>query len=125
MKGDCRLVYERGMRIDKWLWFSRLSASRSEAQQLCGSRRLRLNGRVIDRSCTIVRPGSIISYPKGEEVIAVRVELMADHRGPSTEARSLYTQLLPAPSAHLARHPGLGDLAPACAVPRGVGCNAH
>ena len=107
------MVYERGMRIDKWLWFSRLSASRSEAQKLCESRRLRLDGRVIDRSCATVRHGSILSFPRGEHVIAVRVELMADHRGPSTEARALYTPLLPAPSIHLARHPGFGDLAPA------------
>ena len=107
------MVYERGMRIDKWLWYSRLAASRSEAQKLCESRRLRLDGRVIDRSCATVRPGSVLSFPKDEHVIAVRVELLADQRGPSAEARGLYTPLLPAPTAHLARHPGLGEMLPA------------
>lgn len=107
------MVYERGMRIDKWLWFSRLSASRSEAQTLCESRRLRLDGRVIDRSCAIVRPGSVLSFPKGDHVIAVRVNALAERRGPSSEARMLYTPLLPAPTPHLAQHPGFGELLPA------------
>lgn len=107
------MVYERGMRIDKWLWFSRLSASRSEAQKLCESRRLRLDGRVIDRSCSTVRPGAVLSFPNGDHVIAVRVELLAERRGPSTEARTLYTPLLPAPTAHLSHHPGYAELQPA------------
>ena len=107
------MVYERGMRIDKWLWFSRLSASRSEAQTLCESRRLRLDGRVIDRSCATVRPGSVLSFPRGDHAVAVRVEALAEQRGPSSEARTLYTPLLPAPMPHLARHPGFAELLPA------------
>lgn len=107
------MVYERGMRIDKWLWFSRLSGSRSEAQTLCESRRLRLDGRVIDRSGATVRPGAVLSFPSGDHVVAVRVECLAERRGPSAEARTLYTPLLPAPTAHLARHPGFGELQPA------------
>lgn len=89
------LVYERGMRIDKWLWFSRLAGSRSEAQKLCESRRLRMDGRVIDRSCATVRPGAVLSFPRNDQVIAVRVETLAERRGPTTEAAALYTPLLP------------------------------
>jgi len=92
------LVHERGMRIDKWLWFSRLSGSRSEAQALCESRRLRLDGRVIERSCATVRPGSVLSFPRGDHVVAVRVSALADRRGPALEARMLYTPLLPSPA---------------------------
>jgi ribosome-associated heat shock protein Hsp15 len=101
------------MRIDKWLWFSRLSGSRSEAQTLCESRRLRLDGRVIDRSCATVRPGAVLSFPHGEQVVAVRVEALAERRGPSAEARTLYTPLLPAPPVHPVRHPGFAELLPA------------
>lgn len=102
------MVYERGMRLDKWLWFARLSGSRSEAQTLCESRHLRLDGRVIDRSCATVRRGSILSFPRGDHVIAVRVEALAERRGPSSEARALYTPLLPAPRPALESHPGWG-----------------
>lgn len=107
------MVYERGMRIDKWLWFSRLSGSRSEAQTLCESRRLRLDGRVIDRSCATVRPGAVLSFPRGEHVVAVRVEALAERRGPSAEARTLYTPLLPGPATQHVRHPAFADLLPA------------
>jgi len=104
------LVYERGMRIDKWLWFSRLSGSRAEAQKLCESRRLRLDGRVIDRSGATVRPGAVVTFPRGDHVIAVRVEAIAERRGPSAEASTLYTPLLPAPSPRHVLQPGFGDL---------------
>jgi ribosome-associated heat shock protein Hsp15 len=87
------------MRIDKWLWFSRLSGSRSEAQALCESRRLRLDGRVIDRSCATVRPGSVLSFPRGDRVVAIRVNALAERRGPYSEACLLYTSLLPLPDA--------------------------
>ncbi|WP_235977236.1 S4 domain-containing protein [Sandaracinobacteroides hominis] len=88
------MVYEQGMRIDKWLWFSRLLGSRSEAQKLCESRRLRLDGRVIDRSCATVRRGAVLSFCRGDQVIAVRVNGLAERRGPYSEACLLYTHLL-------------------------------
>jgi hypothetical protein len=43
-------------------------------------------------------------------VIAVRVEALAERRGPSTEARTLYTPLLPAPTPHHVQQPGFGAL---------------
>lgn len=95
-----------GMRLDKWLWFVRLSPSRSKAQQICLSRRLRLDGRVIDRAGVTVRKGNVISFPRGPHVIAVRVESLPQRRGPAPEARQHYTPLLPAPDARLADHPG-------------------
>ena len=90
------MVYERGMRLDKWLWFSRLSSSRPKARKLCESRHLRLDGRVIERSCTTVRPGSVLAFPRGDGVMAVRVEALTERRCPTAEASLLYTSLLPA-----------------------------
>jgi ribosome-associated heat shock protein Hsp15 len=87
------LVYGAGLRLDKWLWFARLAKSRSAAQHLCESRRLRLDGRVIDRASALVRAGSVLSFPDDDEVIVVRVEGLADCRGPYEEARHLYTDL--------------------------------
>jgi ribosome-associated heat shock protein Hsp15 len=84
------------MRLDKWLWFARLAPSRTDAQTLCESRRLRLDGRVIERAAATVRPGSVLSFPRGDQVLAVRVEAIAKRRGPYAEASQLYTPLLPA-----------------------------
>ncbi len=107
----------QGMRLDKWLWFARLAPSRGAAQKLCSGRHLRLDGRVIERSCAIVRPGAVLSFPRGEHVVAVRVEALSTRRGPSAEARCLYTPLLPAPEPRLALHPGFGA---AQNAPRGM-----
>jgi ribosome-associated heat shock protein Hsp15 len=87
------LVYGAALRLDKWLWFARLAKSRSAAQDLCESRRLRIDGRVIDRASALVRSGAVLSFPRGDEIVVVRVEGLADHRGPYTDACQLYTDL--------------------------------
>ena len=87
------MVYGQGLRLDKWLWFARLTKSRSDAQRLCESRHLRLDGRVIDRPSALVRAGSVVSYARGDDVVVVRVVGLADRRGPFAEACELYTDL--------------------------------
>jgi ribosome-associated heat shock protein Hsp15 len=87
------LVHGQGLRLDKWLWFARLTKSRSDAQRLCESRHLRLDGRVIDRPSALVRAGSVVSFPKHDDVVVVRVLGLAEHRGPFVEARELYADL--------------------------------
>ena len=87
------LVFGPALRLEKWLWYARCTKSRGEAQELCESRRLRMDGRVIDRASTRVRPGAVLSYTRGGEVHIVRVEALAEHRGPYEEARHLYTDL--------------------------------
>ena len=89
------MVYGAGLRLDKFLWYARLAPSRSHAQGLCESRRLRIDGRVVDRASALVRAGSVLSWPRGDEVIVVRVEAIPDHRGPYAEARLCYTDLSP------------------------------
>jgi ribosome-associated heat shock protein Hsp15 len=57
---------------------------------------LRLDGRVIDRASALVRAGSVLSFPDVDSVVVVRVEGLAERRGPYEEARHLYTDLTPA-----------------------------
>jgi ribosome-associated heat shock protein Hsp15 len=86
--------------LDKWLWYARLTKSRSDAQELAESRHLRLDGRVIERASALVRPGQVLSFPWNDRVKVVRVEALADRRGPYMEAQYLYTDLsIPAPRA--------------------------
>lgn len=87
------MVYGAGLRLDKWLWFARLTRSRSAAQDLCESRRLRIDGRVIDRPSALVRQGAVLSWARGDEIVVVRVEGLPDRRGPYEEARHCYTEL--------------------------------
>ena len=88
------MVYEAGLRLDKWLWFARLTPTRAHAQALCESRRLRCDGKVIDRASAIVRPGAVLSWPRGEDGIrVVQVQAIAERRGPFSEARLMYNDL--------------------------------
>lgn len=89
------MVYGAGLRLDKFLWFARLAPSRSLAQDLCESRRLRIDGRVVERASAQVRAGAVLSWPRGDQVIVVRVEGLPDRRGPYVEARAYYTDLTP------------------------------
>jgi ribosome-associated heat shock protein Hsp15 len=91
------------LRIDKYLWFARLAPSRAHAQDLCESRRLRIDGRVVERASAQVRAGSVLSWARGAEIIVIRVEGLPDRRGPYVEARQFYTDLSPerpAPAQH-------------------------
>jgi ribosome-associated heat shock protein Hsp15 len=87
------LVYGAALRLDKWLWFSRLAKTRSDARALCESRRLRIDGRVVERASALVRAGQVLSFPLHEKVMVVRVEGLADRRGPYVEAQHMYTDL--------------------------------
>lgn len=87
----------QSQRLDKWLWFARLFKTRAEAAEVCASRHLRLDGRVIDKPHAAVRMGSVISFPKAGKVVVVKVEGIADHRGPFNIARHLYADLSPQP----------------------------
>ncbi len=93
------MVHDPGLRLDKWLWFARLAKSRSQAASICEAKRLRLDGRVIEKASTCVRPGAVIAFPQGEAVRVLRVEALGERRGPYPEARQLYTDLALTPEA--------------------------
>lgn len=80
-------------RIDRFLWFARLSKSRGIAQALCESGHIRLDGRRIDRAHCPVRVGSILSLPLPGGVRAIRIETLPSRRGPASEAAALYLDL--------------------------------
>ena len=93
------MEHDPGLRLDKWLWFGRLTKSRSQAANLGEGRRLRLDGRVIEKASTCVRPGAVLAFAQGEAVRVLRVEALGDHRGPYPQARQLYTDLALTPKA--------------------------
>jgi len=81
------------LRIDKYLWFARLSKSRSTAQKLAEDGHIRLNGRRIERAHAPVRAGDLITFPHGEGVRVVRVTALPARRGPAPEAQGCYEEL--------------------------------
>ncbi|MEC3910474.1 RNA-binding S4 domain-containing protein [Sphingobium sp. CR2-8] len=82
------------LRIDKFLWFARLSKSRSIAQKLAEDGHIRLNGRRIERAHAPVRPGDLITFPHGDAVRVVRIVALPTRRGPAPEAQACYEELM-------------------------------
>ncbi len=81
------------VRIDKWLWHARFYRTRALAQHAAGSGMIRLNGTRVRKPSVTVRPGDILTLPRGGQVLAVQIELLALKRGPAHEAQSLYRVL--------------------------------
>jgi ribosome-associated heat shock protein Hsp15 len=81
------------LRLDKFLWFARVVKTRSAAQALAEQGRLRLNGRVVDRSHAPVQVGDVLSFAVHGRVRVLKVEALPARRGPPAEARALYSEV--------------------------------
>ena len=81
------------LRLDKFLWFARIVKTRSAAQTLAEQGRLRLNGRVIDRSHAPVGIGDVLSFAVHGKVRVLRIEALPARRGAPAEARALYNEI--------------------------------
>lgn len=82
-------------RIDRFLWFARLSANRSAAQALAERGIVRLNGRRVERAHAPVRRGDLLTLPLGDAVRVIRILELPARRGPAPEARTLYETIEP------------------------------
>ena len=100
-----------GIRIDKLLWFLRLAATRSLAQDWAGTGHIRLNGRRIERASATVRPGDVLVMPLGGGVRVIELLAIPHRRGPAPEAQACYRLIessVPAPRQDTPdAHPGL------------------
>ncbi|MBY0582365.1 MAG: RNA-binding S4 domain-containing protein [Sphingomonas sp.] len=81
------------MRIDRFLWFARLTKTRTAAQALASAGGLRLDGRRIDRAHVPVRVGSVIAFMQADRVRIVRICALPIRRGPPGEAQAMYDDL--------------------------------
>ncbi|MFZ5705546.1 MAG: RNA-binding S4 domain-containing protein [Pseudomonadota bacterium] len=85
------------MRLDKFLWFVRLTKTRALAQDLAEQGRMRIDGRVVDRAHAAIRVGNVLTFALHGRVRVVRVEALPARRGPAPEAAACYTDLSPPP----------------------------
>lgn len=81
------------LRLDRFLWFARIVKTRALAQALAEARRLRLNGRVVDRAHAPVRIGDVLAFAWHGEIRVLKIEALPARRGPPAEARALYSEL--------------------------------
>ena len=81
------------MRIDKFLWFARLTKTRAAAAALAEGGHIRVSGRRIDRAHARVAVGDVMTLMLHDQVHVLRIEAMPRRRGPSAEARGHYTDM--------------------------------
>lgn len=82
------------MRLDRFLWFARLTKTRSQAQALAACGHLRIDSRPVDRAAAPVRPGNILAWIDHRGAIrAIRIEALPMRRGSPAEARACYDEL--------------------------------
>ncbi len=81
------------MRLDKFLFFIRLTKTRSLAQMIVDSGHVRVNGRAIERAHHEVAVGHVITLLLNNQIRVIRVEAIPARRGPPAEAAICYTSL--------------------------------
>jgi ribosome-associated heat shock protein Hsp15 len=82
-------------RIDKWLWYARLAKTRTAAQALATSGRVRVNRERNDSASRPVKVGDVLTVAFDSIVKVLRVVALGERRGPASEARLLYEDLTP------------------------------
>lgn len=100
------------LRIDKWLWFARLAKTRTAAQKLAVSGRVRVNRKKNLNSAQLVKVGDVLTVAFDSAVKVLRIEAMAMRRGPAPEARLLYTDLSPPQPTETAQARASGNARP-------------
>ena len=81
------------LRIDKLLWYLRLTRSRARAQAILGEGHVRLNGRHVERPSACVRAGDVIALPLGDMPRIIRVLSVPAQRGSPAEAAGCFEEL--------------------------------
>lgn len=78
------------IRIDRLLFFLRIAKSRALAQSWAEAGHIRVNGRRVEKGSAPVKVGEVITLPKGEAVMAIKLLAVPARRGPAAEAQDCY-----------------------------------
>jgi ribosome-associated heat shock protein Hsp15 len=82
-------------RIDVWLWRARFCKTRGLAARMVADGRVLIardrGVTPVDKPSRLVRPGDSLVLTLGDREAALRIEALGERRGPSPEARALYS----------------------------------
>lgn len=109
-----------GQRIDQWLWFARITKSRTLAQDLIARGKVRLNRAKIDKPSTLVKPGDVLTLVAGPAVRSLEIVAIGRRRGPAAEAQLLFLDHTPPAPRREAAEISQGPAQPAIR-PEGAG----
>lgn len=91
------------LRLDKWLWYSRIIKSRTLAARLIADGKARLNRERVDKPSHSVKVDDVVTMAVGGRIRVLRIKALGIRRGPPAEAQALYEDLT-SPSAPLPPH---------------------
>jgi ribosome-associated heat shock protein Hsp15 len=104
----------RTQRLDKWLWFARITKSRTLAVGLITGGKIRVNRLKTLKPSQLVKSGDVITCAARKGVRVLRVRAPGHRRGPAAEANALYEELtLVGETQSLINLPGNAGLLPA------------
>ena len=87
------------IRIDKWLWYARVTKTRSLASRLVELGQVRINRQKVAKSSHDVGPGDVVTVAVHDRVRVLRVLAAGARRGPASEANLLFEEIdTPQPS---------------------------
>jgi ribosome-associated heat shock protein Hsp15 len=103
-------------RLDKWLFFARVTKSRTLAAKLVEAGHVRVNRDKAAQAAHMVTPGDVLTIGLDRRVLVYRVVETGLRRGPAPEAATLYEDLSPSepaagadrPAPPALREPGSG-----------------
>ena len=81
------------MRLDVALVRLRFVKTRSLARSLVEQGHVRVNARRADHASHAVKPGDVLTLPRGAGVLVAEILALPDRRGPPVEAQSCYRVL--------------------------------
>jgi ribosome-associated heat shock protein Hsp15 len=87
--GNAAAVVEL-QRLDKWLWYARISKTRTSAALLVQSGKVRVNRLRAVKASQTVRPGDVLTIALRGKVRVLKVVSAGVRRGPAPEAQALY-----------------------------------
>ena len=103
-------------RLDKWLWFARITKSRTLAAQLVVDGKVRVNRTKAAKASQTVRSGDVLTIALRGHVQVLRVLAPGLRRGPPPEARQLYEVVSSVGGGGVHRPPDLVPDAPQSAT---------
>jgi ribosome-associated heat shock protein Hsp15 len=83
------------LRLDKFLFFARLTKTRALAQKILGESHIRVDGQPITSAHVKINVGQVITMPLHQHIRVIKVEALPIRRGPASEAQQCYTDLSP------------------------------
>ncbi|HEY7749365.1 MAG TPA: RNA-binding S4 domain-containing protein [Aestuariivirgaceae bacterium] len=83
------------IRLDKFLWYSRIVKTRDLARRMVEEGTVRLNNARVLKPGHDLKPGDVLTFVWSGRVHVWRVNLIPRRRGPPAEARRIYEELAP------------------------------